>query len=218
MTPPEIDLGRFIRLIGAPDGSAIIPSLFTGDLLARLSTLSLDGHPTQPPERAQRWHRFQQLQYHDLGLRLPDAILHRVDRTSMSHSLEVRVPFLDHELIEFCAGIPPSLKLRRTREKHILRRAVRGLLPAEIVKRKKRGLAAPFRRWFRTELPDFADELLSEHRVRDKGYFRPETVSRLLRQHRDGHADAARLLLGVLAIQVWDEAFARGWRPPARTP
>jgi asparagine synthase (glutamine-hydrolysing) len=218
VTPPQLGLERFIRLMGAPDGGAIIPSLFTGDLFARLSTPSLDGHASQPPSRALQWHHFHQLQYHDLGLRLPDAILHRVDRISMSHSLEVRVPFLDHELVEFCAGIPPSLKLRRMREKHILRRAVRDLLPGEIVNRKKRGLAAPFRRWFRTDLPNFAYDFLSAPRLRDKGYFHPETVGRLLQQHRDGHADAARLLLGVLAVQIWDEVFIKGWRPPARTP
>jgi asparagine synthase (glutamine-hydrolysing) len=214
---PRHDLDRFCRLIGAPNASEALPSLVTPDIFDRISTTRLNGHHHQPPDRVRGWHWYQQLQYHDLALRLPDAILHRVDRISMAHSLEVRVPFLDHELVDFCAGIPPALKHRWMREKYILRRAVRRVLPKEIVSRAKRGLRAPYTSWFDGQLPDFADELLSSGGLRDKGYFESKPVQDLLRQHGEGCANAARVLLGILAVQLWDEIFVQGWRPSVRT-
>ena len=121
------------------------------------------------------------------------------------------MPFLDHELVELCARIPPALKMRGLQEKHILRRALENDLPPEIVWRKKRGLAAPFVQWLR-ELPDFAVELLSPEQVRARGYFEPEVVAALVEQHRSRSANHAKSLLGVLAVQLWDDLFMS---PPA---
>jgi asparagine synthase (glutamine-hydrolysing) len=130
----------------------------------------------------------------------------------MAYSLEARVPFLDHELVELCAQIPPSLKMRWLQEKHILRRALRGLLPQEVLQRKKHGLAAPFRQWMR-DLPEFAMELLSERQIRDKGYFDPQVVGHMVQQHRAGNADYGRPLTGVVKVQLWDDLFRRGCQP-----
>jgi len=128
----------------------------------------------------------------------------------MAHSLEARVPFLDHEFIEFCAKIPPTLKMKRLQEKYILRRAVKKLLPKEIVGRKKRGLSAPFDQWLRKKLPDFAVAMLSEESLSQKGYFRPLAVHDLLEKHRSGERDCGAHLMGILAIQLWDELFMKG--------
>lgn len=216
--PSTLDRERYLRLIGAPDGAPHLRSLLVPDLLQSLSRVPPpEGPDGQLPRRAAGWRHFNRLQYHDLTLRLPDLILHRVDRTSMAHSLEVRVPFLDHHLVEFCATIPPWLKLHWRREKYVLRRALQGLLPREIVWRKKRGLTAPVQRWFRGRLPEFAEELLSAPRLRAAGYFEPAAVAALRRRVGEGHRETARLLLGVLAVQVWHEVFCRGWRPPLRT-
>jgi asparagine synthase (glutamine-hydrolysing) len=135
----------------------------------------------------------------------------------MAHSLEARVPFLDHEFIEFCARIPPALKMKRLQEKYILRQAVRKLLPKQIVWRKKRGLSAPFDQWLREKLPDFAVEMFSEANLSKKGYFHPPAVHDLLKKHRAGERDCGAHLLGILAIQVWDELFMNGQvkEPPA---
>ncbi len=128
----------------------------------------------------------------------------------MACSLEARLPYLDHELIELSALIPAALKLKGLQEKYILRQAVREILPREIVQRKKRGLAAPIRQWLGHDLPGFATELLSERSLREKGYFSPERVSHLLRQHRAGQGNWASELLGVLGVQLWDDLFVRG--------
>src|SRR5580704_3873323 len=90
------------------------------------------------PAAFHHWRPFQQLQFLDLTIRLPEFITHDLDRASMAFGLEVRVPFLDHELVEFCSRIPPTLKMRGFREKYILREALRGVLPDEIRTRKKR--------------------------------------------------------------------------------
>jgi asparagine synthase (glutamine-hydrolysing) len=129
---------------------------------------------------------------------------------SMAHSLETRVPFLDHELVEYCAAIPPAFKMRKLREKDLLRRSLRGVLPGEILERKKRGLTAPFRSWLRGKLPPFAEEMLSESALRGKGYFHPAAVREMLRQHREGKEEQGPRLMAVLVVQLWDEIFRGG--------
>ena len=122
------------------------------------------------------WHPFEQLQYYETKIRLPDRIELSLDRASMAYSLGARVPFLDHKLVEFCARIPPSLKMTWLQEKTIFRRALNRVQPAEIARRKKRPLAAPFKHWLRAPLPNFAAELLSEKDLQAKGYFDPAAV------------------------------------------
>jgi asparagine synthetase B (glutamine-hydrolysing) len=138
--------------------------------------------------------------------------LRYLDTMSMAYSLEVRVPFLDHEFVELCAQIPPQVKMHRLEEKHVLRRAMVEVLPPEIVHRKKRGLTAPFHSWLR-RLPEFASELLSERKVRDKGYFDSQRVCHMLQQHQAGHADYGWVLMAVLKVQLWDDVFLRNSQP-----
>jgi len=178
------------------------------------------GHDREVPwlrnEDIRNWTSFAQLQHYEMTVRLPDLVVHTLDRLSMAHGLEARVPFLDHELVELCAQIPPRLKLRGSEEKYILRRALRGALPPEIVRRKKRGLAAPIRGWLRGPLPPFAEDLLSPERLREKGYFVPEAVGALLeRYRREPQPGETSPLLSALAIQLWDELFVRGRGPSA---
>jgi asparagine synthase (glutamine-hydrolysing) len=211
LAPREMNGARYKAMVG-PLHSGLAESLFSDDLRARLAVGSGD-EELVPAQRLQGWHPFQQLQYWELKTRLPDFIMLKLDRASMAHSLEVRVPFLDHELVEFCARIPPSLKMRGLREKHILRRALRGVLPRSIVERPKRGLATPLDAWLRGELPGFAVEPLSRERLLDTGYFRPDAVRSLLERHRAGHGRYGDLLLGVLWIQLWEELVRGGCRP-----
>jgi asparagine synthase (glutamine-hydrolysing) len=151
--------------------------------------------------------------YYDTTVRLPDAVVHHLDRASMAYSLEARVPYLDDKLVEFCARTPRRMKMRGLQEKHILRKALRADLPPDIASRRKRGLSAPFQQWLREPLPDFAVDLLSEARLREKGYFNPAFVASLLEQHRAGCAKYGRQLLGILGVQIWDDMFLHGCRP-----
>jgi asparagine synthase (glutamine-hydrolysing) len=179
-----------------------------------------DGTPLDPvelPDTLERCHPLERLQYLELKTRLPDYINLILDRQSMAWSVEARVPFLDHELVEYCMRIPPSLKLRRMTEKHVLRRAMRGIVPDEILERPKRPLVAPHRRWMADPLPEFARELLDGESLRAKGYFEPRHVDRVRRAATTGAHGASEAAMAVLAVQLWDEIFVRGWRP-ARAP
>ena len=153
------------------------------------------------------------MQYFEMKTRLADYINHGVDRTSMAHSVEVRLPFLDHELIEFCARIPPSLKMRGLNEKFILRRAMAGILPAEVARRRKRPLSAPYGQLLRGDLPEFVKEALSETDLRNKGYFNPRFVQSMLERHRSRRSNYAHELMTVIGLQVWHDLFMRECRP-----
>src|SRR4029077_16304004 len=131
------------------------------------------------------WHPFAQMQYLDIKNRLGDGSVLSRDRMSMAYSVEARVPFLDHELVEFCARIPPRVKMKWLREKHILRRAMESVLPPYIVLRKKWALHLPWEEWLRDDLPPFAAELLSDRALRETGYFDPGNVASILRRHRE---------------------------------
>jgi asparagine synthase (glutamine-hydrolysing) len=209
LAPREMNLSRYGCLIGPPGGMNHQDKLFSVDLKERLAR-EYSEDELVVPEQFSGWHPLLQLQYYDLKIRLPDCIVHRLDRATMAYSLEARVPFLDHELVEFCAQIPPSLKMKGTQEKHILRQSLQRVLPPDVLLRKKRALSAPFQQWFREDLPDFAKSVLSETRLKQNGYFNPEYVRFLLEQHRSGREDNGRLLLGILGIQLWNDLFARG--------
>lgn len=216
LAPKEMNLTRYQSMMG-PRQPGRLEKFFSADLKSQLIEAESLVPPFTPPSDFYKWHSFTQLQYYELTVRLPNYITHHLDHTTMAHSLEARVPFLDHEFIEFCAGIPPALKMKRLQEKYVLRRAVRKLLPEQIVWRKKRGLSAPYDQWLREKLPDFAVEMLSETNLSKKGYFHPPAVHDLLKKHRAGERDCGAHLLGILAIQLWDELFMNGQvkEPPA---
>lgn len=156
----------------------------------------LDYHPL---------HQFLWLEAHT---RLPDFINLEVDRLSMAHSVEARPPFLDHRLWEWCATLPPDLKLRPGVDKWLLREAMRGVLPEETRIRPKQGLAAPHADWWRqVRLPAWAEEGLTPTALVETGYFHPPVVARLRAAHQARRADHSRLLTGVLTTQLWHAAL-----------
>jgi asparagine synthase (glutamine-hydrolysing) len=153
-------------------------------------------------------------QYLDLGTFLADDILVKTDRASMATSLEARVPYLDHELVEFAFRIPEHMKIRRLTGKWILRRAFRGRVPAGILRRRKSGFSVPISAWLRNELQPAARDLLESGRLRRQGLFRPERVERLLGEHAAATADHGRTLWALLMFQMWHDRFATA---PARS-
>jgi asparagine synthase (glutamine-hydrolysing) len=146
--------------------------------------------------------------------RMVDDINHSLDRMSMAHSVEARVPFLDHKLWEFCASVPFRMKLSGSYfnlvEKQLLRNAVRNVVPEPARTRRKKGLAAPYEAWLmKTRLPDWAEETLSRSQIRKAGLFDYKEIDKLRREHQAGLPDRATLLMGVLAIQTWSHLFIR---------
>jgi asparagine synthase (glutamine-hydrolysing) len=137
--------------------------------------------------------------YLDAQLGLVDDMLHYFDRASMAHSLEVRVPFLDHELVEACATIPPELKVRRLETKHVLKLAARGLVPDRIIDKPKVGFFnAAVDAWFRAQL----SRASSDYLLGTSDLLEPSAVQELLAGDGNGH-----LLLRVLMLEVWLQTF-----------
>ena len=151
--------------------------------------------------------RIDHLIYLDSKTYLPGDILAKVDRMSMAHSIETRAPLLDHKLIEYVQTIPGSLKLHGMETKHILKRAVAGLVPDEIIHRQKKGFNVPIRQWFKRELKDLLNDTLSDQRTRERGLLNARAVRALVNEHQLGRRDHARQLWGLLTLELWHRAF-----------
>lgn len=145
---------------------------------------------------------------YDFETLLPDQVLAFVDRLSMAHSVEVRPPFLDHRLAEFAATIPGRMKIRAGREKHILKEAVRGLIPEEILHRPKEGFVLPVDHWLRHELRPRVEDALSPPRIARHGLLNAAAVQRLLDLHFSGSANHGPRIWNLLMFQLWWE---RNW-------
>ena len=146
------------------------------------------------------------LQYWDLNGYLPLDILTKVDRMSMAHSIEVRVPLLDHKLVEFAATIPPDLKLRNGTTKYIFKQAMRGILPDEVIDRPKQGFAVPLAHWFRGQLNGFIRDLLLSDTVRQRGIFNTEYIAQLLKWHDEGR-NLDLQLWTLISFELWCRTF-----------
>ena len=138
---------------------------------------------------------------------LADHNLTYTDRMSMAVGVEVRVPFLDLDLVEYAARIPHVLKQRRTVGKWILKKAMEPYLPKDVIYRPKSGFGAPLRRWMRSDLRKLLEDLLSPDALRRRGLFQPAAVWRLIEQNDSGKVDAAYTLLSLLCIEIWCRAF-----------
>ncbi|MEP6635671.1 MAG: asparagine synthase (glutamine-hydrolyzing) [Acidobacteriota bacterium] len=147
------------------------------------------------------------LLYVDLKTFLPCLNLMTTDKTSMAANLEVRVPFLNREMIEMTARMPPDLKLRGFKRKYILKRALEKLLPHDVVWRKKAGFGAPIRSWLRGPLRPLVDDLLSEETVRKRGLFRPEEVRRIINANLSGREDYNLQVFQLLNLELWHRQF-----------
>ncbi len=138
--------------------------------------------------------------------RMVDFINFEVDRMSMANSVEARPPFLDHHLWEFCATLPPELKLNGAMNKVLLRLGMKDLLPTAVTQRPKQGLATPHAAWWRSPtLPAWAEECLQPDSLRETGYFNVEVVQKLREMHGNGRADHSRSLTGILTTQLWHQ-------------
>lgn len=149
----------------------------------------------------------ERLMYLDLVTYLPDDILVKVDRASMAVSLEVRVPLLDHRVIEFVWRLPIHMKVQEGQSKRILRHLLYRYVPPELIDRPKRGFELPIQAWLRGPLRDWAEALLDRNRLRREGYLRPEPIRAQWEEHLSGRLDHHYFLWNVLMFQAWLEEW-----------
>jgi asparagine synthase (glutamine-hydrolysing) len=138
---------------------------------------------------------------------LPDDILAKVDRMSMAHALEVRPPFLDHEIVEFAACLPERLKIRGRRQKYVLRHLMRDKLPPQVLERKKVGFDIPAHDWLRRELKPLLLDVLNPTALARTGLFRADAVGKLMNDHFDGRVNIGFHLWGLMILLLWMEKW-----------
>jgi asparagine synthase (glutamine-hydrolysing) len=155
------------------------------------------------------------LQRLDVATYLPGDLLLKADLASMAHSLELRSPLLDREVLELGVSLPDALKVRGLRGKEALRRAFAEALPAEVGARSKAGFGVPITRWFRRELRELAADLLLGEPARSRGQLRPAAVEQLLADHASGRADHGHRIWCLLMLELWQRVHVEADVPVA---
>jgi asparagine synthase (glutamine-hydrolysing) len=149
----------------------------------------------------------------DLGAQLPDDLLLLTDKMTMATSLECRVPLLDTQLVELAARMPSHLKVRGRELKHVMKRALRDVLPSEILHRKKRGFGAPMGAWLKRELKPLLSSVLSREAVERRGLFDWASIAMTMSLHESNRADHTDHLLALLNLELWSRMYLDGERP-----
>jgi len=163
--------------------------------------------------KSKSWHYINRMLHLDMGTFLPSLNLTYTDKTSMAFGVEVRVPYIDNEVVDFMTKVPPELKMRGTVRKYLMKEALRGLLPPDILRRKKAGFGAPIRTWIVSDLKEMIDDLLSEKNVRRRGFFDPIYVRGLIQDNKAGRHDYNYLIYILLSFELWARIYLDGRSP-----
>jgi asparagine synthase (glutamine-hydrolysing) len=200
------DRGRYIdaiRFFSADEK----PALLSPEVLARIGGLDPESRLVRhfEPYRLLPW--ASQMMRFDAETYLPEDVLAKVDRMSMAHSIESRVPLLDNNVVQFASTLPSTLKIKDGRRKHVLKEVAATLLPRDLVDRRKRGFGVPLGAWFRGDLRElFTDTLLSAAAM-TRGYFQPGFVRRLVDEHVSGNRDHTLRLWQLVVFEKWHQQY-----------
>jgi len=220
---------NFLRHVGRGEHGRYIDAIrfFSADEKPALLSADVRAELTGPdPEirLAAHFDRFAHLPWPSQMMRfdaetyLPEDVLTKVDRMSMAHSIESRVPLLDNDVIAFAASLPASMKIRAGRRKHVLKEVAATLLPPAILNRRKQGFGVPLGVWFRGNLRElFADTLLSPTSLQ-RGYFQPRFVAQLVDEHLSGRRDHTLRLWQLVVFERWHQLYAQRTSFPISAP
>ena len=181
-------------------------SFFTPDFLARTATVSPAGYVGNLTAAVKDESLLNQMLYVDSKTWLPDDLLVKADKITMANSLELRVPLLDHVVLEFAASLPAEFKVRGRETKRILKATFAKVLPPEIINRKKAGFPVPYESWLRKELREKIEEVLLSERCLGRGYFEPVEVRRLVAANA-ASGGFAKEIFCLLVLELWHRAF-----------
>lgn len=145
--------------------------------------------------------------YTDIKSWLPDDLLVKADKMTMAASLELRVPFLDHKLVEYATSLPDNFRLNGNQGKYLLKKFAEKYLPEEIIYRKKKGFPVPIASWFRGELYDKVNEILLDAKSLSRGYFKQEYIESTLKRHKSGNEDLSRRIFALLNLELWHRKY-----------
>jgi asparagine synthase (glutamine-hydrolysing) len=149
--------------------------------------------------------------YNEFQLRLPELLLMRVDKVTMSTSLEARVPFLDHQLVELTMDIPMKWKVKKRIPKYLLKKAVTGLIPDEIIHRRKMGFGAPMSQWMRGGFGGFVKSSLLQSKLLERGFLNKDYIKALFAENETGRRDNSLYLWTLFNLTAW---YDRWIEPP----
>jgi asparagine synthase (glutamine-hydrolysing) len=209
---------NFLRHVGRDDRGRYLDAIrfFGTDEKPALLTLDARRRMQAPDAEHRLAHHFEryahlpwpaQMMRFDTETYLPEDVLTKVDRMSMAHSIESRVPLLDNEVIAFASTLPASLKIKNGRRKHVLKEVAATLLPQEILNRRKQGFGVPLGAWFRGNLPElFSDTLLSSTCL-ERGYFQPAFVRQIVDEHISGKRDHTLRLWQLVVLEKWHQQY-----------
>jgi asparagine synthase (glutamine-hydrolysing) len=206
--------GRFAEVLALPPqrrylewicifNEARRAQLYSDDLIARLPDRDPFNFLAAAYQRAGSRDAVTAASLVDMTTYLPCDLMTKVDMASMAHGLECRQPLLDYRVVELAAQMPLALKVRGRCSKWILKHAFGELLPPEIVRRRKMGFGVPLEEWFRTELHDFARDVLLAPMSLSRGYFRPEIIRQYLDDHQSGKFNHAHRLWALVILELW---------------
>lgn len=181
------------------------PHLFSRDVAKHIDYRSTECIITDRYEQCNAPDDLARALYVDIKTYLPEDILALSDRLSMWHSLEVRVPLVDHLLVELSARLPSQYKLNWHRKKILLKSIARRHIPTAIIEHRKQGFESPMAAWLRTDLAEYARDILSPHRLRTTGLFNPHYVSAKLEDHLGGRHKNNKLIFSLIMFQEWYE-------------
>ena len=219
---PRRNLWKFMRAAGLPRDARYLSfsSYYTQGELHNILSPGLIDRDYDPLAKHRSYlaakapdDELSRLLYLDTKTFLPCLNLTYTDKMAMAASVEVRVPLLDDELVELAARIPSELKLKRLRRKYIFKRSQEGILPRDVIWRRKAGFGAPVTSWLSGELSPLIDELLSDEAIRERGLVDVASVRRLQRDNATGSADNSLRIYALLSLELWCRTFIdRSWK------